>query len=104
MRRKISLKDIIRNQCARSRYHTLIERRKEKTADLDKNHLSGSDKTPGIQFLSTIRLSNHPKTTRIDFPEVIGKKMRKLQIFPKLNIEAGRTNDVNSDSKLRKVL
>ena len=104
LRGKISLKDIIRNQCARSRHHTSIERRKQKTADSDKNQLSGSDKTAGMQILSNIRLSNHPKTTRIDFPEVTGKKMRKLQIIPKLNIEAGRTNNVNSDSKLRKLL
>ena len=53
---EMSVKGIIRNQCARSRHHTLIKRRKEKQADLDKKkQLSGSDKTTGIQLLSKIR-------------------------------------------------
>ena len=52
---EMSVKGIIRNQWARSRHHTLIKRRKEKQADLDKNQLSGSDKAAGIQLLSKIR-------------------------------------------------
>ena len=52
---EFSLKGIIENQWARSRHHTLIKRRKEKQADLDKNQLSGSDKAAGIQLLLKIR-------------------------------------------------
>ena len=51
---EISLKCIIGNQWARSRHNTSSRPRKEKTADLDKNHLSASEKTAGTQILSKI--------------------------------------------------
>ena len=51
---EFSLKGIIGNQWARSRHNTSSRPRKEKTADLDKNLLSASEKTAGTQILSKI--------------------------------------------------